>query len=450
MALSRTWTKPCAALAGLAIAAVAALGAVSPVRAATSWTLATSPNPGSVENYLNAVTCADPTHCWAVGGTAGSAGFTQALIERWNGTAWSVDTVPNENNGAALQLNVLEGITCTSATDCWAVGYFYNTATSHFDPLWEYWNGTSWTASTFLVGVATDYRLSAIACADDTHCWAVGRKDTPGNTTVWFQQWNGTAWITNPSTDAGELTGVSCVDATHCWAVGSDLASPRHTLIETWNGTAWTLTTSPNSGTSNNSLQGVSCVSTTQCWAVGRANNGTVNQNLFEHWDGSTWTIPETTTASNNNAPSPHANFLNGVSCVSMTFCWAVGSTAAGKNGVDTTLIDVWDGSSWTLVPNTPNGGTVDQGNSLNGVACGGATYCAAVGDYFFPDPTLILQYQVVSTTTPTPPTPPVADTGSGLAGGSMLGLPLAAGGVVLLLVVGAAGDRGRRRTRGG
>jgi hypothetical protein len=444
VAPSRTWTKACAAVGALAMGAVAALSAVTPAEAATTWTLANSPNPGTVENYLHAVACADATHCWAVGGTA-SEGTTQALIEQWNGSAWTVDTVPDENNGSTHQYNALTGISCTSATDCWAVGSFDDSTLGNSEPLWEYWDGSTWTASTFPVGVASNYFLNAVSCVDETHCMAVGSKTTGTTTTVWFQQWNGTTWTTDPSTDVGELDGVSCVDATHCWAVGTKFGSPGQTLIESWNGTTWTSTASPSPGTSDNNLQGVSCVSTTWCWAVGTAND-TIDQNLFEHWDGVSWTVPADTTASDNNSPSAHNNFLNGVTCQSTTFCWAVGA----DGGLDRTLIDTWDGSSWTLVPNTPNGGTSSQFDILSGVACGGVTFCAAVGDYSFPDPTVILQYQVAATPSPTPTGIPVPATGGApaLAGGSSFGLPLAAGGVVLLLV-GSAGYAGRRRIRG-
>ena len=43
------------------------------------------------------------------------------LTEHWNGTAWSIVTSPNASQG-----NVLSGVTCTSASDCWAVGEYSN------------------------------------------------------------------------------------------------------------------------------------------------------------------------------------------------------------------------------------------------------------------------------------------------------------------------------------
>jgi hypothetical protein len=451
VAASRTWTKTCAVVGAVAIAAVAALAGAAPAIAATSWTLASSPNPGSSQNFLDAVACADAIHCWAVGATTNVGASTQALIESWNGSTWTVDTVPDENNGSTLQDNRLAAITCTSATDCWAVGSFFNSAVSHDEPLWEYWDGSTWTASTFPVGVSSDYFLYGVSCVDDNNCWAVGRKITGPTTTVWFQQWNGSFWSTNPSTDAGEMDGVSCVDTTHCWAVGATVSSPDHTLVETWNGTAWTLTSSPNTASGDNDgLRGVSCVSTTWCWAVGTANDGTRDQNLFEHWDGSAWTIPADTTASDNNSPSAHNNFMDGVTCQSTTFCWSVGFAGSGPSGLDRTLIDAWDGTSWTFLPDTPNGGTPSQFDVLDGVACAGTTFCAAVGEYSIPDPTLIVQYQVAATPTPTGVPVPATGGASAAAAGAPLGLPLVVGGAALLLVMSAVGMAGRRRVRGG
>ena len=54
------------------------------------------------------------------------------------------------------------------------------------------------------------------------------------------------------SDSINSLDGVSCVSATSCTAVGS-YVSPSgvdRTLIESWNGTAWTLASSRNYGTS--------------------------------------------------------------------------------------------------------------------------------------------------------------------------------------------------------
>ena len=67
---------------------------------------------------------------------------------------------------------------------------------------------------------------------------------------------------------------------------------------------------------------------------------------------------------------------LLAVSCVSPTFCMAVGSIEGRKRGV--TLAELYNGSDWTVLP-TPNvRGTTD--NELLGVSCSSGTSCTAVG----------------------------------------------------------------------
>jgi len=116
------------------------------------------------------------------------------------------------------------------------------------------------------------------------------------------------------------------------------------TLIEKWSGSAWSQVGSPNSSsTQDNFLGGVSCVSTSFCIAAGGYKNGTNLQTLTERWSGSSWSL-----VSSPNTSSTQLNALDGVSCVSSSFCMAAGNYSNGSN--DQTLIEKWNGSSWKLV----------------------------------------------------------------------------------------------------
>ena len=106
------------------------------------------------------------------------------------------------------------------------------------------------------------------------------------------------AWsiVTSPNggTRANLLPGVSCLSDSDCLAVGyyesHDLV--RQTLVESWNGTTWSIVPSPNEGTKNNALNGVSCISPTWCEAVGDYDNGSgATENLIESWNGTSWSI---------------------------------------------------------------------------------------------------------------------------------------------------------------
>ena len=124
---------------------------------------------------------------------------------------------------------------------------------------------------------------------------------------------------------------MTCVSASNCWAVGFSqslvgTSNINQTLIERWDGTAWAIVSSPNTNpTQNNYLDGVTCVSASNCWAVGRYYTGNavqsgVYQTLIERWDGTSWAI-----VTSPNTSATLSNFLYGVTCVSATDCWAVG-----------------------------------------------------------------------------------------------------------------------------
>src|SRR5438067_982720 len=85
---------------------------------------------------------------------------------------------------------------------------------------------------------------------------------------------------------------------------------------------------------------GTAAVAAHAVWAVGDyySSSGSV-QTLVEHWNGSTWsTVP---------SPNPGMgyNYLSGVGAVSAHDVWAVGNYAAGSSGADQTLAEHWNGS---------------------------------------------------------------------------------------------------------
>jgi hypothetical protein len=241
------------------------------------------------------------------------------LIEHWNGTTWSIVTSPNaQGNGA------LSGVTCSSASDCWAVGVHYISSVDVDKTLIEHWNGTAWSIVASPNTSATqDNNLSDVTCASASNCWAVGQSF--GQTLT--EHWNGTAWsiVSSANTSTGHshhLLGVTCTSASDCWAVGDYFTGSIenhpaiHTLIERWNGTAWSIVTSPSTTTTPqlDHLRDVTCASASDCWAVGDHSNNT----LTEHWNGTAWSI-----VTSPNAMGP--NYLYGVTCTSASDCWAVG-----------------------------------------------------------------------------------------------------------------------------
>ena len=144
------------------------------------------------------------------------------------------------------------------------------------------------------------------------------------------------------------------------------------------NAASWTIVSSANKANSNaNVLNAVATVSPNNVWAVGNfynTNSGTY-QTLTEQWNGSSWQIVYSPLA-----PSSSDNYLTGLKVISQNDIWAVGYYKDMSQTVSRTLIEHWNGSSWSIVP-SPNTGTGD--NVLNAVTkVPGTKQAWAVGSY--------------------------------------------------------------------
>src|SRR6202022_1183357 len=102
----------------------------------TSWSLTT---PAPAAGVLYGVTCASASECWAVGGSGDAEVFGPTLIEKGDGTSWAAVPSPNASSNG---FNILYDVTCTSDSQCWAVGSYQGTA--FFQGLIEHWDGSSW------------------------------------------------------------------------------------------------------------------------------------------------------------------------------------------------------------------------------------------------------------------------------------------------------------------
>jgi hypothetical protein len=135
----------------------------------TTWsTIATPDNPGgSTNDYFTGVSCTAPGACTAVG-TYYPKGEPVALIERWNGSTWSVSPSP-----AATGFHDLFSVSCATATSCVAVGM------KNFQPLIEEWHGSGWTVATSQIPAGSSYEyLFGVDAMTSTQYVTVGRAHT--------------------------------------------------------------------------------------------------------------------------------------------------------------------------------------------------------------------------------------------------------------------------------
>lgn len=359
---------------------------VSPAGAGASpdWKVVHSPNY-SDSNLLEGVSCVSAKLCEAVGYHVKGSHNQRTLTESWNGSVWSLVASPNIGTNPTVDLNVLWGVSCPWAGSCEAVGTYFSASNGHDRTLVESWNGSAWSLASSPNRGWNNNIFDSVSCVSADWCKAVGSyAEASGVQRTLVESWNGNAWSLASSPNFGKhanaLEGVSCSSISSCKAVGGYLDNHGvvRTLVESWNGSVWSVSPSPNNGTRHNELGlgGVSCASANSCKAVGFYLNGkNVQQTLIESWNGRNWSL-----ASSPNHGT-YANDLQGVSCASASSCKAVGNYRAGS-GAQWTLVETWNGSVWSLATSGNINNGILSHNTLGSVSCVSASTCKAVGNY--------------------------------------------------------------------
>lgn len=215
---------------------------------------------------------------WAVGST----------IQRFHNGSWSTYSVDNGGtlNGAAIDENGLVS----------AVGYTGSAQAQNRRPLIEKWDGSQWNV------------------------------------------------VTNPTFNTDSyLTSVDLYDSKHIWAVGSyySVGDERYeTLTEYYNGTSWTVITSPDPGAIDNRLEHVWFDTEGDVYAVGSYEDSYAAgiQTLVLRWNDTNW--------AKVNTPAPGVSSrLLGVGTIPgnlavVTSTWGVGSYMASSYGISQTLVE--------------------------------------------------------------------------------------------------------------
>ncbi len=294
------------------------------------WTVRKVPN-GTGRVFLEAVKCRSARWCVAVGDISPrpNGGNGSPVVDTWNGGTWKQVKLPlpaGATNGA------LYTVACSGTAACTAIGQSANGSQAP-SLLAERWNGSSWKAQSMPEPAGAT--LTGVACPTVHACRAVG-EDNQGLLTEF---WNGSAWTVVPApvpagTTLQDVSAISCISADSCEAVGgyeSDSNSFWYTLAEVWNGSRWRVQPTPAfSGATSATLSAVSCVSATDCEAGGQitTKGGSVAAGVLEKWNGTKWTIQEKLPAK-QTGPSR----VEGVSCTAGLVCEAVGFRSQPVDG---------------------------------------------------------------------------------------------------------------------
>lgn len=282
----------------------------------------------------------------------------------------------------------LTGVSCPTFYSCMAVG---GQAGGGPGARAESWNGRAWSIvpPAVLPPEISVLGLYGVSCVSDRFCAAVGVKtfsECRGSSCDrgLSETWNGKEWSVAPE-GAGGIEfpqDVSCVTSRFCVGVGVNGAISEKQRIQSWNGTEWSSVSTPKPEVpctalcfgKETKLGGVSCVSTTFCVAVGwDAFLHSDFHTLVESWNGEEWSVVPSPDVSGPNGARTFTE-LKDVSCVSANRCVAVGQVGFS------TLVESWDGKEWSILESPNPEGSKES--KLNGVSCVRWGSCAAVGTY--------------------------------------------------------------------
>jgi len=298
---------------------------------------------------LSAVSASSATDIWAVG---------QSGVH-FDGKKWTAFALPLI---AGDLTSGLTGVADLAPNNVWAVGDI-NIHEDNPNQVIEQFNGTAWSVATGPAFQPTDQPyLNGLAAISPTDMWATGSILTLigccQDAFPLFEHYDGTSWtstIDELNLDSF-MFGISAVASNDVWAVGY-VGAIGGTFTEHYDGSAWSAVASPSPGAGENALLGVVGVASDDVWAVGfyvaDFGQDRPQKTLVEHWDGTSWTVVASPNVGGNNSTTT-SNELRGVIAVSKNDVWAFGDTDAFGPEKITNLVMHWNGKTWTIVP-TPN-----------------------------------------------------------------------------------------------
>jgi hypothetical protein len=221
------------------------------------------------------------TNIWAVGSNGRPGNKT--IIQHYNGANWSTFA------GASLPLGGdLQDVSAISKTNVVAVG-FKNT-TGLTAGLVERFNGSAWTREDVPDEATAGADLHGVSAVSASAQWAAGARTGTASLQTLTLRNTGSGWDLVPSPNVGTdkinfFNDISALSATNAWAVGEYDSNSfiRRTLIAHFTNGTWKRVASPNSGTGHNRLYGVATPSGTNVWTVGTANHPIGSTGLIEH-----------------------------------------------------------------------------------------------------------------------------------------------------------------------
>ncbi len=247
------------------------------------WSVVPSPSPGQKKNILFGVTAISDDDVWAVGARQDSAGLWRTLAEHWDGSVWSVvDSVDVGVNG-----NQFYAVAARASSDVFAVG---QQAGAGFPSkaLIEHWDGTAWSVVPSPADpAATALPLGVAATANSLT--VVGQQETDTAPYKTYVAAGPASWLSaklsiqnTPNSGAGgnDLFSAATAADGSTWAVGWDIINNKtgnhDPLVLSEKGGVWSLVSSPSLG-GDSGFAAITAIPGGGLWAVGVTGNSKGN-----------------------------------------------------------------------------------------------------------------------------------------------------------------------------
>lgn len=349
----------------IAIAAALALWIAAMIVSAIPVAAGSTTERVTGTNTLDAVACSGATTCVAVGVAASdlSAYLTGSpahgvVVPITNGVPGGVQV--------ASGTQTLDGVACSSAAKCEAVGFISVGQSSEgvIVPITDGVPGN-------FVAVPGTVDLNDVACPSSSNCEAVGAATSgPGGAVVTIT--NGIPNSPQIGPDEASLIAIACMSAAACVAVGY---LPTYSVPNA--GTAEEGVVVPIKGgepgsaeevSTSGALSGVACSGPATCDAVGVNPSGSEPGNP----EGSAgMVVPLTNGEPDEPQAVSESTDLSGVACSSSTTCLAEGQNASLGEALVLPLTNGTPGLTQAIPGVTA---------PFYGVACSSATTCEVVG----------------------------------------------------------------------
>ncbi|MGC8461756.1 MAG: hypothetical protein ACP5OR_07965 [Candidatus Dormibacteria bacterium] len=282
------------------------------------------------DGYLYGVDAISSNDVWVAGAFTDSASVSGKhpnlpYVLFYNGSSWTQESANCPSVGTSKSC-VLLGVWGNGSSNVWVTGW-YQEAAGEDGGIMENWNSSTWTeyAPTPAVNPTQNHILTGISGDTSGDVWGIGYNSS--STYSYGVEWNNgsstlseISGIQNPNA-VTEPQAVSVISSSDVWIAGYQ-GSTAQTLVENFNGSAWSVISTVNPGGSAvvNQFNAIAA-SSNGVFAAGWYSNGTVNQTLVEQYNGSSFTQSTT----QNPSGSAATNMFEGATIDSSGDEWAVG-----------------------------------------------------------------------------------------------------------------------------